>query len=109
MISEEITSGGGSERKHRQCINNVSKGQVFKIEKYFSRFNVVIIFSSSDFNTVRFSHDDTLVLALKMGPVGREPRPRVKSVLINIKSFADILYKSTFDQIGLSIDRLSQI
>jgi hypothetical protein len=76
---------GDSDRKWCQHANNVHKGQVFKIKKYFSGFDVPIIFSNSDFGTVYFSHDDALVLALKMRFVGRNPRPWVKRILVDIK------------------------
>jgi hypothetical protein len=54
---------------------------------------------------VYFSHDDALVLALKMRFVGRNPLKEYWWT----SSSTNILYKSTFDQMGLSIDNLSLI
>jgi hypothetical protein len=107
MISGGIASGGHSDRKRRRYANNLSNKQVFKIEKRFAGFDVPITFSDADFGAVRFPHDDALVLALKMKSATEGVSRRVKRVLVDKESSADILYKSTFDQMGLSAQDLS--
>jgi hypothetical protein len=107
MISERIASRGDSNRKWRRYTDDLSKGKVFKIEKHFSRFDTPIAFSSVDFGLTRFPLDDALVLALKMKPTTEGSSRRVKRVLIDTGNSVDIMYKSTFDQIGLLVMDLS--
>jgi hypothetical protein len=58
--------------------------------------------SGEDFGSEHFPHDDVLVLSLKMAGTKIIPRQRVKRILVNIDSSTDVLYKSTFYQMGLS-------
>jgi hypothetical protein len=60
------------------------------VEKKRSRPDEIISFSKKDRGDVQGPHDDTIVLSLKINT------HRVKRVLVNTGSSADILYLNAF-------------
>lgn len=101
-----VISGGhrsvASERPPRT--NTKPYPSVFTVEAGFekkrSRSEEAISFSEKDFQGITWPHDDPVVLKLKIG------EHRVKRVLVDTGSSADILYLSTFKQMGYPKERL---
>jgi hypothetical protein len=84
-----------------------AKGKFSRVKSAFLGFDAPITFSGAIFRIIHFPHDDVLVLALKMKPVMEGMSRWVKRVLVDMRSSVDILYKSIFDQMGLSVKDLS--
>ncbi|GAV72667.1 hypothetical protein CFOL_v3_16155, partial [Cephalotus follicularis] len=60
-------------------------------------------FSEADYEGVRFSHDDLVVVTLMVELF------TMKRILIDSGSLADILYKHAFDQLRIPIDQLKPV
>ncbi|GAV75194.1 hypothetical protein CFOL_v3_18673, partial [Cephalotus follicularis] len=62
-----------------------------------------ITFSEADYEGVRLPHDDPVVVTLLVELF------TMKSILIDSGSLADILYKHTFDQLRIPVDKLKPV
>ena len=74
-----------------------------QVDKKRPREGSVISFSDQDSEGIQRPHDDAIVLVLKIGG------NRVKRVLVDTGSSADILYKRAFDQMNLELRHLGQV
>ncbi|GAV70389.1 hypothetical protein CFOL_v3_13887 [Cephalotus follicularis] len=63
----------------------------------------VISFSEMDYEGVRLSHDDPMVVTLQV------PHFTMKRILIDSGNSVDILYKHTFDQLRTPTDQLTPV
>jgi hypothetical protein len=63
----------------------------------------MISFSKKDKDDVEGSHDDVIVLSLKINA------HRVKRVLVDTDSSTDILYLDAFKKMGYSVDNLKKV
>ena len=80
------------EKRPRSSILNVEERRPWSREP--------ISFSARDEEGVHYPHNDAIVLALKMGP------HRVKRVLVDTRSFADVLYFDAFLTMGYEVGDL---
>ena len=74
--------------------NKRPRTSVFSVDNRHACSKEPISFSEKDEEGVRYPHNDALVLALKMGP------HRVKKVLVDAGSSADILFYGAFINMG---------
>ena len=75
---------------------------VLNVDDHRPRSREPISFSEKDEEGVRHPHNDALVLALKMGP------HRVKRVLVDAGSSADILFFTAFINMGYGVHDIKQ-
>ena len=76
---------------------------IMSIEDKRSREEETIVFSDKDGQGITHPHEDPMVLALKMGT------HRVRRVLVDTGSSADILYYGAFIQMGFEVKNLHPI
>jgi hypothetical protein len=73
------------------------------VEKKKTKIEETISFSEKDRDDVEGSHDDVIVLSLKIN------FHRVNRVLVDIGSLADILYLDAFKKMGYSVKNLKKV
>lgn len=91
VISGGIASGGDTDRKRRGYIYNTDRAQCFKIENKFDGVDVPITFTAEDYGDTRVPHDDAVVLSLRMSIPKSMSCQRVKRMLVDTGSSAEIL------------------
>ncbi|XP_062171004.1 uncharacterized protein LOC133876775 [Alnus glutinosa] len=98
--------GGGGEtysarKSYAKEMREVSIYAITRPEKAARREKLAITFSDEDYEGVYLPHSDALVVTMVIG------NHRIHRVLVDNGSSADILYKSAFDLMKISEDKLS--
>jgi hypothetical protein len=98
--------GGGGEtysarKSYAREMREVSIYTVARLEKAVRREKLTITFSDEDYEGVYLPHSNALVVTMVIG------NHRIHRVLVDNGSSADILYKSAFDLMKISRDKLS--
>ena len=105
MISGGIASGGDTNKERRGYLREQHTSTIMNVEpmRKRPRDGEIISFSEKDQGTVQGPHDDAIVLSLKINA------HRVKRILIDTGSSADILYLPAFKLMGYDIKNLRKI
>ena len=96
---EESSSTG---KAHLRSIKSAEMGEIQTVSK-LSRLDMTITFSDSDLEGCQHPHDDPLVVrAIVANTI-------VHRVLIDNGSSADIIFASTFEKMGVGIEKLEPV
>ena len=97
------TFGGGDSQSATKRYARASRADVAYVRTEDHPSVETLTFSASDIQGIHCPHDDPLVVTLTIANYV------VKRVLIDTGSSSDILFKSAFDQLGISKDRLRPV
>ena len=105
MISEGFAGGGEFNSARKAHLRSIRSGEVMEVQAVFKipRLNTAITFSDSDLKGCQHPHDDPLVIRVVVA------NKTIHRVLVDNGSSADIIFASTFDQIGIGKEKLESV
>lgn len=107
VISRGIASGGDSCKERQRYLRGPHESAVINVESSSGRKRPkkeeAISFFEKNQGNVKGSHDDVIVLWLKIN------NHRIELILVDTGSSADIMYLSTFKQIGYKVSDLGLV
>jgi hypothetical protein len=103
VISGGLVSGGDTKQARGSYQSRQKFSSVMNVEKKRLYSDDIISFSEKDRGDVQGSHDDSIVLSLKINT------HRVKMVLVDTGSSVDILYLNAFEKMRYSVANLKKV
>ena len=105
MISEGFAGGGEFNSARKAHLRSIRLGEVMEVQAVskIPRLNTAITFSNSDLKGCQHPHDDPLVIRVVVA------NKTIHRVLVDNGSSADIIFASTFDQIGIGREKLESV
>jgi hypothetical protein len=103
VISGGLASDDDMKQARRSYQTRQKFPSVMNVEKKRSRPDEIIAFSEKDRGDVQGPHDDAIILSLKINT------HRVKMVLVDTGSSADILYLDAFKKMGYCVENLKKV
>ena len=101
MIVGGTAAAGSLKKAHKTYLRMVQNVQLTEtVPKIARRENPIIGFSEEDVRRLHHSHDNALVISIRVGDYN------MHRVLVDNGSLADILYYPVFQQMGIDKERL---
>ena len=105
MISRGFAGGGDSSSARKAHLRNIRLGETMEAQvmSKLPRLDTTITFSDSDMEGCQHPHDDPLVIRAVVAI------NTVHKVLIDNGSLVDIIFASTFDKMGIGMEKLEPV
>ena len=105
MIPGGFARGGESSSARKAYLRGIKSGETFEIQvvSKLPRLDTTINFSDSDMKGYLHPHDDPLVIRVVVA------NKTIHRVLVDNGSSADVIFASTFDQMGIGREKLEPI
>ena len=105
MISRGFVRGGESRSARKAHLRSIKIEEMLEIQAVskLPRLDTTITFLDSDMEGCQHPHDDPLVVRVVVA------NKTMHRVLVDNESSADIIFASTFDKMGVEIEKLESV
>ena len=105
VISEGFARGGESSSARKAHLCSIRSGETLEVQvvSKLPRLDSTITFSDSDMEGCQHPHDDPLMIKAVVA------NKTIHRVLVNKGSLIDIIFVSTFDKMGIGMEKLESV